>query len=60
MKEYQVTITMNTTDEEWTSTNISNEIIAWLGDLGFEIQTSRVTYMGDNIKEESNYEYKKE
>jgi len=51
MQSYQVTLTMTRTDDEWTATDVSNEVVSWLDDLGFEIQTSRVTDMGDNLGE---------
>lgn len=52
MREYQVTLTMTRNDDEWTATDVSNEIVSWLDGLGFEIQNSRVTDMGDTVDEE--------
>ena len=51
MREYQVTLTMTRNDDEWTSTDITNEMVSWLDDLGFEIQSSRVTDMGTRDEE---------
>ena len=51
MREYQVTLTMTRNDDEWTATDITNEMVSWLDDLGFEIQSSRVTDMGTRDEE---------